>query len=65
MAKVKVILLKPLDGAAIGSEAEYDQVDFDRLVERGAVKAAAKPQNKAAKKPKNKKAPPPANKSAG
>ena len=63
MQKVNAILLKPLDGARIGSEAEFDQVDFDRLVERGAVKAAG-PLEKAAKKPKNKAAKKPENKSA-
>ena len=72
MAKIKAILLKPLNGAEIGSEVEIDKVDFDRLVERNAVeeasssnaKAAKKPKNKAASKPKNKAAPKPQNKSA-
>lgn len=61
MAKVKVRLLKPLNGAEIGSEAEYNQQDVDRLVKLGAVeivkgkaKAAPRPQNKMEKPPKNK-----------
>ena len=54
--KIKAILLKPLNGAAIGSEAEYYKADFDRLVERGAVKAAEAPKNKAADAPANKSA---------
>ena len=64
MAKIKAILLKPLNGAEIGSEAEFEKADFERLVERNAVKRAPAPANKAAKKPKNKKAPTPKNKSA-
>lgn len=64
MAKVKAVLLKPLNGAKIGSEAEFEQVDFDRLVERNAVKKAPAPKNKSAKKPKNKAAAKPKNKSA-
>lgn len=61
MAKVKVRLLKPLNGAEIGSEAEYNQQDVDRLVKLGAVeivsakaKAAPRPQNKMEKPPQNK-----------
>ncbi|MBX7459549.1 hypothetical protein [Qipengyuania huizhouensis] len=72
MAKIKAILLKPLNGAEIGSTADFDKVDFDRLVERKAVKkapasnakAAEKPKNKKAKTPQNKAAPKPENKSA-
>lgn len=69
MAKIKAILLKPLNGEPIGSEAEFEKADFDRLVDRGAVKAApAKtaptPRKKAAQKPRNKAAPKPKNKSA-
>lgn len=55
--KIKAVLLKPLDGQAIGSEAEYDKADFDRLAERGAVKALRAPQNKEAPAPENKAAP--------
>jgi hypothetical protein len=59
MAKVKVRLLKPLNGAEIGSEAEYNRQDVDRLVKLGAVeiikaKAARPPSNKMEKPPKNK-----------
>lgn len=59
MASVKAILLKPLDGLAPGTEREFDQVDFDRLKEMGAVKASGKkmaeaPQNKMAEEPQNK-----------
>lgn len=51
---VKAILLKPLDGRAIGSIEEFGEADFRRLVERSAVKAAAPVQNKAAPVPENK-----------
>lgn len=59
MAKVKVRLLKPLNGAEIGSEAEYNQQDVQRLVSLGAVeiikaKAAERPSNKMEKPPQNK-----------
>lgn len=69
MAKIKAILLKPLNGHPIGSEAEFETADFDRLKSRNAVKTApanssSKPKTKAAPKPKNKAAPKPANKSA-
>lgn len=37
---VKAILTKPLDGQPEGSEREFDKVDFDRLHEMGAVRAA-------------------------
>lgn len=37
MTKVKVKLLRPLNGAEIGSEAEYDQADATRLASSGAV----------------------------
>lgn len=64
MAKIKAILLKPLNGEPIGSEAEFDKVDFDRLKAQNAVKAATKkPKKKAARKPRNKAAPKPQNKS--
>lgn len=69
MAKVKVKLLRPLNGAEIGSSAEYDQADADRLAELGAVeivgeKKAPAPANKKAPAPSNKKAPAPSNKDA-
>lgn len=51
---MKAILLKPLDGHAIGSTLEFDQPDFDRLVSQGAVKAAPTPMNKMADVPANK-----------
>lgn len=60
MPMVKAILTKPLDGDAVGSEREFDQVDFDRLKAMGAVRAiieikAAPPlQNKMARAPLNK-----------
>lgn len=59
MAKVKVRLLKPLNGAEIGSEAEYSRQDVQRLVSLGAVeiikaKAAKPPSNKMEKPPQNK-----------
>ncbi|MBD8549480.1 hypothetical protein [Sphingomonas sp. CFBP 8764] len=62
MPMVKAILTKPLDGDAVGSEREFDQVDFDRLHLMGAVRAisevkAAQPlQNKMARGPLNKSA---------
>jgi hypothetical protein len=63
MAKVKVRLLKPLNGAEIGSEAEYNQQDVDRLVKLGAVEiVSAKAKAKAAPRPKNKMEKPPKNK---
>jgi hypothetical protein len=67
MAKVMVRLLKPLNGAEIGSEVEYSEADLARLERLGAVErigevSAAKPKGKAAAKPKNKMEPAPANK---
>ena len=38
MTQVKVKLLRPLNGAEVGSEAEYDKADADRLASTGAVK---------------------------
>ncbi|SMF70547.1 hypothetical protein [Allosphingosinicella indica] len=74
MTKVKAILLRPLDGNEIGSVMQFDRDDFERLKERGAVRAAppAKPKadgkraggSKQAAKPSNKKAAAPANKGA-
>lgn len=55
--KVKVKLLKPLDGMDIGAEAEFDEADFNRLEEQGAVqrvKSEAAPKNKSAAAPANK-----------
>lgn len=54
MATVKVTLIKPLDGMATGTEAEFDEHDAKRLVEMGAVKMAAAPANKMVKTPANK-----------
>lgn len=63
MAKVKVKLLRPLNGQEIGATVEYDQADADRLAELGAVeiiRQKAAPENKGA--PANKAAKAPANK---
>ena len=60
MAKVTVILTKPLNGAAVGSRAEYEERDAARLEKLGAVRRV-----KAEKAPKNKMQQPPENKSAG
>lgn len=51
---MKAVLLKPLDGHPIGATLEFDQPDFDRLVELQAVKAASAPTNKAIQAPANK-----------
>ncbi|EQA96842.1 hypothetical protein [Sphingobium baderi] len=51
---VKAILLKPLDGHDIGSEAEFSDADFERLKAKGAVKAAPEVKNKAEPAPANK-----------
>lgn len=69
MPKIKAILLKPVNGQPIGSPAEFEKADFERLKSRNAVKAApassaSKPKTKAAPKPKNKAAPKAANTSA-
>lgn len=61
MAKVNVKLLRPLNGAAIGSTAEYDEADAARLAGLGAVEIV---ETKKAPAPANKKAPAPSNKSA-
>lgn len=60
MAKITVRLLKPLNGAEIGSTAEYDERDVGRLEGLGAVERMKK-----ARPPKNKAEQPPANKSKG
>lgn len=52
---VKALLIKPLDGHPEGSEREFNQADFDRLVSKGAIRAVV--ERKAAPKIKNKKAP--------
>lgn len=39
--KVKVTLLKPLDGRAIGDTMNLSEADFERLEKRGAVKVDA------------------------
>ena len=54
---IKAILLKPLDGQAIGSTRDFGEADFQRLLHRDAVKAAAPVQNKAAPPPENKQNP--------
>lgn len=73
MAKLKVRLLKPLNGRLIGSEAEYDEKDAKRLTGLGAVELVhparatkAKPamKSKAAPVPANKMETAPINKSA-
>lgn len=66
MARQKVRLLKPLNGAAIGAVAEYEARDAHRLIKLGAVEAvavaAAAAPAKAAPRPKNKMERPPLNK---
>lgn len=62
MAKVKVRLLKPLNGREIGSEVEYDQSHIKRLVGLGAVEVI---KTKAARRPRNKMENPPLNKGEG
>ena len=56
---VKVKLLRPLNGEAVGTTAEYSAADAKRLAASGAVqiintKAEAAPANKAEKAPANK-----------
>lgn len=72
MVKVKVRLLKALNGEEIGSQAEYDERDAARLVGLGAVElvegntsAAPRRKKKAPAAPKNKMQPPPSNKADG
>lgn len=60
---IKAVLLKPLDGDPIGSEREFDKLDFERLRLMGAVRAADAGDAKAAFPVINKVAPPVANKS--
>lgn len=52
--KVKVTLLKPLNGAKVGSNAEYSQADAKMLESKGAVKMQGAPKNKMADAPANK-----------
>ena len=54
--KVKVELLKPLNGQEIGSEAEYSEADVKMLEAKGAVKRLSPPKNKMDDAPKNKSA---------
>ena len=54
--KVKVTLLKPLNGQEVGSEAEYTEADAKMLEAKGAVKRASAPKNKMDDAPKNKSA---------
>ena len=35
--KITVTLLRPLNGAEVGTTAEYDKADADRLAKSGAV----------------------------
>lgn len=60
---IKVKLLRPLDGKAVGATVEYSEADAQRLEKRGAVqiiseKAAPAPLNKMAQEPANKAAAP-------
>jgi len=53
--KVKVVLLKPLDGLPVGTATEFDKVDADRLRDQQAVRfVIAAPANKMAVAPANK-----------
>lgn len=64
--KVKVTLLRPLNGQQVGATAEYDKKDADRLARLGAVKiskSAEKPETKREAEPANKREAAPANKS--
>lgn len=59
MSKVKVKLLRPVDGRKIGAVVQFNKADAERLVARGAAVMVAA---KAAPAPSNKMAEPPANK---
>jgi hypothetical protein len=61
--KVKVKLLRPLNGLEVGSTAEYHKADAKRLEARGAVKVIGEVKSEDGA-PQNKKEPAPANKSA-
>lgn len=60
MARVKVKLIRPLNGQDPGTIVTYEKVDADQLAALGAVqilgpvKVAQKPKNKMAKAPANK-----------
>lgn len=73
MPKMKVRLLRPLDGHEIGKVVAFDSADAQRLEETGAVtilgpERPPRPRSprpaKQAAAPANKRAPAPANKSA-
>lgn len=59
---IKAILTKPLDGDPEGTIREFNKADFDRLLAKGAIRAADKA--KAATPVANKKAPVVKNKAA-
>lgn len=59
---IKAVLLKPLNGDPIGSEREFDKLDFERLRLMGAVRLPVAEGEKAAPVPLNKRAPPVENK---
>ena len=48
--KIKAILLKPLNGAEIGSEDEFSKADFEKLEAQDAVKAKPEPKSKSKSK---------------
>lgn len=55
--KVKVKLLRPLNGQEVGSTVEYEKADAERLAGYGAVEfksAGSAPSNKMAQEPDNK-----------
>ncbi len=52
---IKAILLKPLDGDPEGAVREFSKADFERLLAKGAIRAADRA--KAAPPVANKKAP--------
>lgn len=61
--KVKVKLLRPLNGQEVGSTVEYHKADATRLAARGAVKVLGEAKSEDGA-PENKAEPAPANKSA-
>lgn len=63
MARVKVKLMRPLNGQAVGTVSEYDEGDAKRLEATGAVKitgkaGASSPETKMEAAPSNKAASP-------
>jgi hypothetical protein len=54
MTHVKVKLIKPLDGMAIGDETEFSEVDAKHLESLGAVKITGKADAKDESKPADK-----------